>query len=428
MKQTTIIFIFFISLFTFAQKKVDLKPVDNKQAVRIVSGKQNDYYHLTKDNLIEFNIANYDKLYIYSREQINNKAFGYEILYNFDLNATKSYFISAKKRDYKSVFYDKTVQKNTSYYFKKEITIPKEAQTIKLKLISDNNDVSIKVVAIKNGKTTVIKAKTGKENTIITGKTYKYYKLNSKINTSIETNKEGELIVYTRKRLSNKSSNNYFFTYQIDNSEIKKIVISNVNKSKKSAYKSLKIKQTPSTYNKTVIKVGDVYQKVTFSSKFPVDARFVFKKTTKKDGWEEIESSSKSKIVPLIVKNKKTIKDYSRISYGKPFIFKINNTEEIKIFIRGEFKYDMHANNDYEIILKENNKIIHTYKLSCNRSNVMIYKYDDELIPGTLDKFSIKVPLGKHKYSISIKNKNKTALIKVVKKTNNSLTFTGNTK
>jgi len=107
---------------------------------------------------------------------------------------------------------------------------------------------------------------------------------------------------------------------------------------------------------------------------------------------------------------------YKGRAYDDPFNFTITNSTEIKILIRGEFQFDMHANNDYEIVLRDNGKIVHTYRLSCNRSNVLYYKFNNDLIPGTLDKFIIKVPKGKHKYSISINNKNKTALIRILKK------------
>ncbi len=409
------ILLFVISFTSFSQKTKELRPILKKQSVSILSGRHN-VYHLS--NKTVYQVAGYKQLIVYSRERVNKKGLGYTISYQFNNQKAVQYIVSKKNRDYKSAYLDKNIHRNPSLFYKKEIHIPKGAKFITFKT-KNNPLVDLKVAISKNRKNSYLKPQKATKAVLITGKTRNYYKLNSKTPTIIETNQEGKLIVYTRKRMSSKSSNHYSFSYTINDSITKKINIKNVKKSSHSVYRSLGIKQTPSTYNKTVIQTDNVYQKITFSSKQSIDARFVFKKTIQKNGWEEIETK-KGKIVPLVVNKKKIIKEYTRIDHNNSFDFDISNTDEIKIFIRGEFQYDMHANNDYVIVLKDNGKILNTYRLSSNRSNVMHYKYNDELIPGTLDKFSIKVPLGKHKYSISILNKNKTALIRVLKKIDNT--------
>lgn len=416
------IFILLFTMCTFAQKKVILKPILEKKAVKIISGKRNVYYALNINKSIKFSVKGYDKLVVYSRERINKEALGYTILYDFDNKISQKYAVAKKRKDYRSVYVDKKTNSTVALFNKKNITVSNQASIINFKTANLSN-VDIKIAAFKNGKKTFLKPINDVDKVfIVTGKPRNYYKLNSKTPTVIETNKEGELIIYTRKRLLSNSLTNYSFSYQIEGLESNIVKINDVKKSTQSVFKSLNIKELPSTYNKTIIKVDDIYQKIVFSSNFPVDARFVFKKTIKKNGWEELESFQ-GEIVPLLVKNKKTIKEYTRITSKKPFKFSVDKAEEIKIFIRGEFKYYMHANNDYEIVLRDNGKIVNTYKLSCYRSNIMQYKFNDEFIPGTLDKFTIKVPLGKHKYSISINNKDKTALIRVMKKVQSEVTF-----
>lgn len=414
-KQQLYIFLFLISFTSFSQKVKELKPISKKQHVSILSGRHNAY-HLANQTV--YNISGYKQLVVYSRERIDKKSQGYTISYHFDNKKEEKYTVKPQKRDYKSAYLDKSIHKNPSLFNKKVIHIPNGVKSITLKT-QKNSLVDLKVAISKSKKNTYLKPQKAEKVVLITGKTRDYYKLNSKTPTVIETNQEGELIVYTRKRMNPKSSNKYSFSFTIDNSITKKINIKNVKRSTHSVYRSLGIKQIPSTYDITVIKTTNVYQNIIFSSKYTVDARFVFKKIIQKDGWKEIEIE-KSKIVPLVVNKKNTIKEYTRIDHNNSFDFDISNTNKIKVYIRGEFHYDMHANNDYVIVLKDNGKILNTYRLSSNRSNVMHYKYNDELIPGTLDKFSIKIPLGKHKYSISILNKDKTALIRVLKKVNNT--------
>ena len=415
MKKGIYILILFIGHSIFSQKKVDLLPVIKKQAVSIISGSQHYYYPLSENKTVDFSVKGFDKLVIYSRELITNKPSGYRISYNFDLDTQSNvvtYEVNKSRKDYRSVFSDKTINKSISLYQKKTITVPNKATKISI----NSKNAIIKIIAYKGKQKENIKANNPTKSVqFIRGKSLKYYKLNSKTPTLIETNKEGELVIYTRQRMTNSISPSYYtFSYKMqDTTRI--VTIDKVVKSTHTAYSSLNIKETPSTYNKTVLKIRDVYQKILFSSNFDVDARFVFKKTVRKNGWEEIESKN-GEIVPLVVKKKKIVREYTRIEPGKPFQFTVNNNEEIKIFIRGEFRYDMHANNDYEIVLKDNNKIVNTYKLSCHRSNVMQYKHNNVLIPGTLDKFSISAPKGKHAYAISINNVDKTALIRVLRK------------
>jgi hypothetical protein len=156
---------------------------------------------------------------------------------------------------------------------------------------------------------------------------------------------------------------------------------------------------------------------IQFASEFPVDARFVFVKSKEKHVWKKVETSSKASVV-LVSKKSESERVYHRIDNATSFDFLVNTAENtmLKVFVRGEFTYDMISNNDYEIILKDHGKMVNTYKLSCERSKEMNYKNDDELIPGSLDKIYIDVPKGQHKYSFSIQNKGKSALLRVVKK------------
>jgi len=245
---------------------------------------------------------------------------------------------------------------------------------------------------------------------ILTGKTAYYYKLNSKIATNIHIKEAGKLYVYTRKRLGKKDNRNYTFSYKKGESNpVVKVKVENTKLSKYSIYKSLKNKRKPSIYHKTIIDVKE-NSKFTFTSLDRVDARFVFVKE-----WNEI-FRKKADRIDLITKKGNKIRKYFRVSPDKIFDFKVkakNNTKG-KIFIRGEFTYDMLSNNDYKIILKDFGKIVTTYKLSCHRSKEMNYKNNVDNIPGTLDKIFFDISKGNHQYSISIGNKHKTALVRVL--------------
>jgi hypothetical protein len=109
----------------------------------------------------------------------------------------------------------------------------------------------------------------------------------------------------------------------------------------------------------------------------------------------------------------KTDLDYYRISSSQSFSFDITGPKTIRLLSRGEFLYDMHSNNDYAIELKEGDKVINTYKLSCFRSSKTEYKNNEDMIPGTLDIIYINIPKGKHTYTIGMNNSGKSALIRI---------------
>jgi len=54
----------------------------------------------------------------------------------------------------------------------------------------------------------------------------------------------------------------------------------------------------------------------------------------------------------------------------------------------------------YRIQIRENGKVINTYQLNSRRSEITVYKDDNELVPGKACEFVIIVPKGKHLYEI----------------------------
>ena len=286
------------------------------------------------------------------------------------------------------------------------------------KILTD--DIDISVVGYRGTKKEQLKPVDAKVNPIRikSGEVLNYYNLNSKIAMQLNMQKTGQLIVYTRKRMEKKSSNDYSYSYKINNSKIEHVIVKDIKLAKDAVYKSFKVTQTPSNFKKTVINIDDVPQQIVFASKNCVDARFLFLEKKEEPMWKELKK--KTNQILIGVKNKKTTRIYHRIDAEKAFDFNLNAPDDmkLKVLIRGEFTYDMHANNDYEIVLLDNGKRVKTFKLSCNRSNTMTYKNNDDLIIGTLDKIYIDVPKGKHNYKFLVPNKNKSALIRVFHATN----------
>lgn len=403
-KIVSFVLIILVSLSINAQKKQVIRPMTKKSKVAIIYGKKKTYYRLNKG--LDFPVTNLKKIVIYSRERIKSKTDGYQITYNFDNSKVDTYGIYKSVIDKKSAYINKAIRYRTSKLSKKILNVPKNAETIHL---YTDNLVDIYVTPYKNKKTLKPINNPIKKVKVLTGKTAYYYKLNSKIPTDIYLNEVGKLYIYTRKRLSKKDNYTYTFSYKSENSKPTKIIINNAKFSRYATYKSISNRRKPSIYHKTSIDIKEK-TKINFSSIDRVDARFVFVKK-----WKEIYQKNSNQIDLITKKGNKTRK-YFRISKNNNFEFNINakTKTEAKLLLRGEFTYDMLSNSDYKIILKDYDKIITTYKLSCNRSKEMNYKNNADKIPGTLDKIFFKIPKGNHHYTIKIGNKNKTALVRVL--------------
>ncbi len=401
---------------TFSQKYTELHPTENKEPIILITGKNITYYHLNKHNPIEFSIENADKVVIYSRKRIDekDKPEPYEITYNFDDLNEIIYKSEKIQHDQNAVYTNKSIIKYPSNYYKKVIDVPENAKIFKILLNQSNNEVDVNIIAYYDKDKKKIKPIKANDSIVIkTGKIHKYYKLNSLIKTDIKISGPGKLIVYTRKRISENNKKGYSFSYVDIYANKKTIKVDEPKISAESIYRSYNIENLPSIYSKTVIDIAGKNETITFLSDNPVDARFVFLKDEKKTVWEDIPPINKNEKVPLQYKESKKIFNYYRISEHQLFSFNVTGPKNIRLTVRGEFLYDMHSNNDYALILRENSKIINTYKLSGFRSVKIDYKDNDEKIPGTLDVIYVSIPAGKHSYTLGVGNKNKTALVRI---------------
>jgi len=413
----TLLIILLSTQISYAQKPVEIAPSIKKQPVLIqFIEKELSYYPIDTKDALYFSVKDLDKVVIYSRKSIQANNSSYTIKYKLDNKDMKSYKSTKVFTDRRSSYKDKSIQKKVSKLLKKTIPITEGVSV--LSLVSEKStNIAVNIIGYKDSKKIKLKPQNSniKPLSILWGASFKYYKLNSEKLTKIELNDYGKLIVYTRMRMSEDKKTQYSFSYRIDDLKRKKLTIDGVDLSKKATYKSIQIPETPSTYQKTTIDIKKDYQSILFSSDDQIDARFVFVKKVADKGWNEVVTSNRTQI-PLLVKKDNQVRFYNKITTTKTFDFKIdtNKPTKLKVYIRGEFTYEMLDNNDYEIVLTDNGKILNTYKLSCHRSKVMKYKSNDDLIPGTLDKLIIDVPDGKHNYSIRVNNRGKTALVRVL--------------
>ena len=391
----------------------DLSPVVKKAPVQVLSGNRLKY-HSTKKGRISFPVKSFDSVVLYTRERIDGKATPYAIHYRLK-SGDNRYGVKRVKKDRHAFYADKSIGFYPSKSHRKTLHLQPEDELLELE-VTGSNPVDMRLVGYKDGKKTPVSPlHSGKRITIISGRKNSYYKLNSKIPAKIHVNGSGKLIVYTRLRMRDRKPVSYGFSYKTSDGRVKYINVSKAVPSRKSIYTSRKIKEKPSVYHKTVIDLDAVPVDISFHSKNPVDARFVWK-SGKKNIWKPI--AVKDQPVKLKVRGKNTIRNYHRLKPGQPMSFTVpaKHKGEIRILVRGEFTYDMFSDNDYIIQLTEKGKVIKTYKLTCSKSGKLIYVDDPSRVPGTLNKIYFKVPHGTHRYELRMNSTDKTALIRIENK------------
>ncbi len=95
----------------------------------------------------------------------------------------------------------------------------------------------------------------------------------------------------------------------------------------------------------------------------------------------------------------------------KPLKVEINGPTELRVLTRIENHYQMKGRIHYRVQVKENGHLTSTYQLNSRRSEIAVYKYDKELIPGKACEFVIDVPKGRHTYEVLPLDKDKKTLL-----------------
>lgn len=260
--------------------------------------------------------------------------------------------------------------------------------------------------------------------------TYEYYALSGKKQTVLNVNGPGKLEVLLRVRLEDtlKSSKPYYLTYTIDNKKVQTVKVGSEKASKKTKYKS-KLTGVPSTASTVTINIPPGKHKISFvkdKTDQKIHAHFSIKKD-KDPKWVECPSIAKLDTVKVkYLEESNKIKKFVRISDSKKFTCSIKDSSQLKIVIKAELGNTTQSNAPIRLVMKENGKVINTYRIEGKKSTTTEYVDEKKLIPGNSNVIYVTVPSGEHSYEFFIEDKNKTALIliysnKLIKKINKNL-------
>jgi hypothetical protein len=148
-------------------------------------------------------------------------------------------------------------------------------------------------------------------------------------------------------------------------------------------------------------------------SKYPVLSR-VLAKDFEKVGKEKriIMPMVHQSAIPLKIQGKKM--DYYECSQKLPLQIESNGPKSIKILSRLSFNELMGQESSYRVRIKSGQKVVGTFYFNTERSSETTIPDHPEWVPGKWRSCEIKVPKGKHVYTIEILDVNKSILARFI--------------
>ncbi|MBO6515590.1 MAG: hypothetical protein JJ975_03475 [Bacteroidia bacterium] len=241
-----------------------------------------------------------------------------------------------------------------------------------------------------------------------------YYALSKKYATVLRIGGPGEVTIFLRTKMQEDeaSDSKYHLRYVLDGKIVKVKPVGSSKASKKtlvvgksyrvSVVKKVQIIIPPGKHRLEVFSLND--ERLVFS-------KYYFEKHVKPK-WKVKQPINNMEATSLTTVESKKVLNYYRIDSENGMKIEMDENTYLRLLVRVEFKHSMFSDNEMRIQMKENGKVVYTFKVSSVRSKYVVYTEGGKLIPGTLNKIYIRVPEGKHKYEFVVADKSKTALIK----------------
>jgi len=253
-----------------------------------------------------------------------------------------------------------------------------------------------------------------KVTTVVKGKSRNYYSLSTSEPSLISFSGPGKLRVVTRARFvpGQVEKLAYEMVYNIDGAGPKSVKMSNVSKSTSATYLNGAL-GFPGELKDFELTLGRGNHSINFTlkdGKTPVAVQYIFTPTkAKKIDWVEFSPLRPSE--PVEINSKETATTYFRTSEEKPVKIEVIGPTELRVLTRVEYHFQMRGRVNYRVQVKENGKVINTYQLTTQLSEVAEYKDDKNLVPGKACEFVINVPAGKHLYELVPLDKDKNTVL-----------------
>jgi hypothetical protein len=250
----------------------------------------------------------------------------------------------------------------------------------------------------------------------INGKTFNYYALSRDSMTHVSVKGPGKLTITTRTRFTSESpdSLSYSIVYVCDDKKLKvhKVKKAGREGTKVSILSSTDIPSTPKTFTLKVDPEIHDYSFVMLDKSPQVDLTYKYVPDATTPKWKDLPPLKDTSKVKIKV-DSSNIQSYYKFSSTHSQKFKVKGPTSLRVFTRLEYNYSMQGALSYRVMVKRNDTIMGTFKLSTKPSIDAQFVNDKKHIPGKLEKFYIDVPLGENNYEFMLLDKHFTTLIRV---------------
>ena len=232
------------------------------------------------------------------------------------------------------------------------------------------------------------------------GRKTPYYKILKDSPTLLLVKGPGSLQVTARLLVKGTDVNRGFsILYRVDGGE--RLVYNYNSLNSNSPVKGLKIELGPGEHSIEITPVKDAPSAA---------AKYLFNRVKEKRlKWIMISPSRPNDPVDLVTHE--NVVHYYRFSEKKPLKIVINGPSALRVLTRFENHFNMKGRIDYRVQVKEDGKVVQTYLLSSVYSEVTGYKQNAKLVPGKAREFYIRVPSGKHTYTFTPLDKDKSTIL-----------------
>ncbi|MEM8932128.1 MAG: hypothetical protein AAGE94_13190 [Acidobacteriota bacterium] len=138
--------------------------------------------------------------------------------------------------------------------------------------------------------------------------------------------------------------------------------------------------------------------------------RHLFKKTKEpRRQWVALAPVGESRPVDLVIRE--GVITYYRNPAGRPFELEVIGPTEMRIFTRVENTPEMRGRIHYRLQILQNGAVVNTFQLNSRRSDVTVYRFEDELVPGRAAEIVVPVPAGRHRFEVLPLDPDKSTLL-----------------
>ena len=250
-------------------------------------------------------------------------------------------------------------------------------------------------------------------------KVINYYALSSKERTQLTLVGPGKLEVLLRVRLEDttKASLPYIVQSVLDDKKSKIDSIGSEKVSHKLTYVNTKLIGKPSQASKIHIHIPPGKHTVKFykgKTEQKIHAEFKYTKDKNEPKWKELTPDLALDTVRIKYLNEKgVIKKYYRITAQKPFVLHSEDSLQLKLVVKAELDVKDQFGSPLILEIKENGKVVKSFKVTGKKSQKTEYVDEKKLIPGNSNVIYFDGPKGKHTYQIALTDKKKSAILLV---------------